>query len=95
MLGGIEEKVNVAQSIWCIKDNKEVEAGKVEHSQKKEPGKLPPSLNFNFSVGNGELLEVSMHEHNMFQPGIFKSITIKGIWGEKQPFETGRPFRRQ
>lgn len=81
MLIGIEEKVNVGQSIWCMRDNKEVEARKVGHSQKKEAGKSPPSLNFNFSVGNGDLLAVFMQEHNMFQSGIFKSITMEGIWG--------------
>lgn len=56
MLVGIGEKVNVGQSIWCMRDNKEFEAGKVDHSQKKEPDKSPPSLNFYFSVGNGELV---------------------------------------
>lgn len=25
-----------------------------------------------------------MQEHNMFQPGIFKSITMEGIWGKKK-----------
>lgn len=67
VLAGIAEIVNMSQSIWCRKGKKKTEAG----AWLERPGKSPSRIDFNCSVGHGELLKV-FQESNMLQPGIFK-----------------------